>query len=356
MNLSEKLLKDFGKLLKTDKQDGSHSADKTIYGTVTKKTDDKCFVQLDGSDTETPVSYTTDAEVGDRVTVLLKDHKAVITGNISAPVNARAADKYMRFSEEGLRIGIMGSNGRPTGYSILIDGTAYYIKDANDVTVAKFGANIVDLLSGSGSMSVVNQILYLIGLKGSGIRAADSSVTRYRSEVVAKCDPTATDWNTDTNPAVSLQLLYDNRAVHSLLVNNNGIFGDNVPLGKVYEQQYLLTKSTVITTLTSVSVIITLDEPPTGYRWEGISGILIDLGKYVESTPGQGQTVWNNNYYHDDNKYITINSASLYQSTRRVYVAFSSNASNYQYVRLLLICYALPFAGVNTGETKYISF
>ncbi len=59
------------------------SSETTVKGTI--KYDGRMYVQIDGSDQLTPVSTTVNAEDGDRVTVLLKDHTATVTGNLTSP-------------------------------------------------------------------------------------------------------------------------------------------------------------------------------------------------------------------------------------------------------------------------------
>ena len=55
-----------------------------MYGTIFKQAG-STFVQLDGSDLLTPVTSTTVIKDGDRVTVMIKNHTAVVTGNITNP-------------------------------------------------------------------------------------------------------------------------------------------------------------------------------------------------------------------------------------------------------------------------------
>lgn len=56
----------------------------TVYGTIVAYENDK-YVKIDGSDLLTPISSTTDVEDGERVTVMIKNHAAIVTGNISSP-------------------------------------------------------------------------------------------------------------------------------------------------------------------------------------------------------------------------------------------------------------------------------
>lgn len=62
----------------------------TVYGTIVES-DSRQYVRLDGSDLLTPISKTSDIRYGDRVTVLIKNHTAVVTGNLTSP-SARVAE------------------------------------------------------------------------------------------------------------------------------------------------------------------------------------------------------------------------------------------------------------------------
>jgi hypothetical protein len=61
-----------------------------MYGTIVDRNGSTC-VQLDGSDLATPVTSVVDTVVGDRVTVTIKNHTAIVTGNLSSPA-ARTDD------------------------------------------------------------------------------------------------------------------------------------------------------------------------------------------------------------------------------------------------------------------------
>lgn len=87
MELPKKLINEFAKITNdTEKPDN----DTTVYGVISKN-GDSTYVQLDGSDLLTPVSTTTDTQDGDRVTVLIKNHTAIVTGNMTSPA-ARTDD------------------------------------------------------------------------------------------------------------------------------------------------------------------------------------------------------------------------------------------------------------------------
>lgn len=81
MNLSNDLVSKFAKM---NKEDNKKTSETIVYGTAVAY-GDKVYVNLDGSDTVTPVTSTAEVKAGERVTVLLKDHSATILGNISNP-------------------------------------------------------------------------------------------------------------------------------------------------------------------------------------------------------------------------------------------------------------------------------
>lgn len=87
MALSSDLISQFVKITKDETSDKKETI---VYGTVHKE-DSSVFVKIDGSNVYTPVSTTSDTAEGERVIVMIKDHKAVITGNASSP-SARSED------------------------------------------------------------------------------------------------------------------------------------------------------------------------------------------------------------------------------------------------------------------------
>lgn len=87
MSLSSDLISEFVKVTKDDEKPKSETV---VYGT-TVVYEGSTYVKLDGSDLLTPVSTTSATKNGERVTVMIKDHTATITGNMSSP-SARSGD------------------------------------------------------------------------------------------------------------------------------------------------------------------------------------------------------------------------------------------------------------------------
>ena len=87
MSLSSDLISEFVKVTKDDEKPKSETV---VYGT-TVVYEGSTYVKLDGSELLTPVSTTSATKDGERVTVMIKDHTATITGNMSSP-SARSGD------------------------------------------------------------------------------------------------------------------------------------------------------------------------------------------------------------------------------------------------------------------------
>lgn len=99
MNLPKNLISEFVKI--TNSSSSKTSDETTVYGNIVKN-GDVTYVQLDGSDILTPVSTTADTQDGERVTVLIKNHTATVTGNITSPA-ARTGD-VQQLSEDKLDV------------------------------------------------------------------------------------------------------------------------------------------------------------------------------------------------------------------------------------------------------------
>lgn len=80
MALSSDLISQFVQVTKKEKE----NKETTVHGTIVERNGVK-YVKLDGSELLTPISTTADALDGEKVTVMIKDHSAVVTGNLSSP-------------------------------------------------------------------------------------------------------------------------------------------------------------------------------------------------------------------------------------------------------------------------------
>lgn len=111
MSLSSDLISQFAKI--TNDSAGRKKETVIVYGTAVKL-NDSTYVKVDGSEILTPVSSTVDVRAGERVTVMIKNHTATITGNITSPAarlhdvaeSTKTATNFMELSpDRGLIIG-----------------------------------------------------------------------------------------------------------------------------------------------------------------------------------------------------------------------------------------------------------
>lgn len=93
MELSYDIISQFAKVV-NDNKGINKGSETTVYGVVVSDGNGNKYVKLDGSDQLTPLSdnerpsadsTTANANVGDRVSVSIKNHTATVTGNISSP-------------------------------------------------------------------------------------------------------------------------------------------------------------------------------------------------------------------------------------------------------------------------------
>lgn len=86
MALSSDLISQF---VKTTNDTTKKRSETMVHGTIVVETLDdgttKNYVKIDGSSELTPITSTVDISNDDRVTVLIKNHTAIVTGNLTAP-------------------------------------------------------------------------------------------------------------------------------------------------------------------------------------------------------------------------------------------------------------------------------
>lgn len=156
MALSVDLISEFVKATNDKTQEKNESI---AYGTIVEKDGEK-YVMLDGSDLLTPAAMTADALPGERVTVLLKNHKATVTGNISSP-SARVA------SLTGLEIKV----NKKVEKSDLSIGGRNLIRNSKNLVFSNYYFNETDNADVVSS-SVENGVFY--------VRTSDpSAITAY---------------------------------------------------------------------------------------------------------------------------------------------------------------------------------
>ena len=101
MGLSHDIISEFVKITNDNKEKQKEGI---VYATIVQASDGK-YVKIDGSDLLTPTDTTTDIEDGERVTVMIKDHRATVTGNVTAPsASGNRVDKVVETVTEQIGV------------------------------------------------------------------------------------------------------------------------------------------------------------------------------------------------------------------------------------------------------------
>ena len=165
MGLPKELLKQFAKAVKTE----SPKTETIVYGTIAEK-DGVKYLIIDGSEELTPISTTVDMLAGERVTAMIKNHTAIVTGNITSPA-ARTAD--VKTIINGIPTGVaklekgeltLGDlNSEELMYNILIGLSAVYIRNGA-VNIAKFASDIIELANTETDLNIYGRAInYYVG-------------------------------------------------------------------------------------------------------------------------------------------------------------------------------------------------
>ena len=143
LTLSDDILRSFTNSLKPDKV----SSDVTMFGEVKEIiSPQEVAVQLDGSSVRTVATIATACQVSDRVSVLIRDHKAIVTGNLTNP-SSSSESSYIRIRPDGsIVIGRLDDHGDPVGFYVRATDTNYTINTPSGETILNISVNDVTKL------------------------------------------------------------------------------------------------------------------------------------------------------------------------------------------------------------------
>lgn len=183
MALSNDLISQFVKVTKDKTRDKSETI---VYGTVQKSVapNGLNYVKIDGSDMLTPISSTTVVSPNDRVTIMIKNHSAVVTGNLTSPA-ARSSDTIdvSSFSAQTGRIDSLEAiditvQGLLDAHQAEIDSLEadnVTIKGTLDANTADIGTLKADTATISGKVTANEAAIN--NLKAGGITADEVAAT-----------------------------------------------------------------------------------------------------------------------------------------------------------------------------------
>ena len=142
MGLSDQLISQFVRITNDTNKSKQET---TVYGTIAEENGTK-YVKIDGSEILTPISSTTTAEPGDRVTVMIKNHTATVTGNLTNPSvsSSTVADYGNKITEFEIAIGKKADVTELNAQAARIDTlSTEYVTVKDTLTAAS--ADITDL-------------------------------------------------------------------------------------------------------------------------------------------------------------------------------------------------------------------
>lgn len=173
MALSQDLINQFVKL--TDREEKPKEV--TVNGTY-KTINGEEYVQIDGSEIWTPVTSTVEAETGERVKVMIKNHTATVTGNISSP-SARSKsvqDLKDEVDEQGNTIKQLDNTIEQQNNSIIqIDNNIKQVN--NDILQANNAIN--------QQGNIIKQLGNEINQQGDVINSMNNDITANSNEITA---------------------------------------------------------------------------------------------------------------------------------------------------------------------------
>lgn len=199
MALSHEVVSQFAKLVDNQpkKDEGV-----TVKGTY-KIIGDIEYVQLDGSDVLTPVESTVEAKTGERVQVLIKDHFATVTGNISSPAarSKDVKDLADTVDEQGNTIQQMDNTIIQQGNSIIQMNTSI---NQHETTINQHETKINQ--QGDQIVSINNTVI----AQGNSIEANHNAIIAQGNEIDSMNNTITAHGNSITSMNNTLQQ-HDNR-------------------------------------------------------------------------------------------------------------------------------------------------
>lgn len=173
MALSNDIISQFVKITNDKTEEKKESI---VYGTIVVSNSTK-YVKIDGSDLLTPIMATADAQDGDRVTVMIKNHTATVTGNVSSPA-ARTADvkgmgsDYQKLSNKIDQFEILVADKVDTDALNAVTGRIDYLVSDNTVIRQNLTAAQADITNLQSDNVTINNRL----------TAAEADITELKAD------------------------------------------------------------------------------------------------------------------------------------------------------------------------------
>lgn len=295
MQLSDKLIQSFSEVIKSSAPK-EKKQNPTVMGTVTN-TEGGVLVQIDGSTIKTPATTLVGVEVGDRVDVLIQNHRAVITGNRTAPAITRYGKTYTKLTDDGLIVGVLDDNDQPVGGYLLVNPNtgAFQVISPNGDVLASFGTTAAIGTTGDNQVVIQNDGVHLWG---SGLNA---SIARFGTDMI----------NGVPTPIIRLGLMGDMRMKFSptkiQLIDGStnpakiiAEFGNTITLGKDGDYGLEIGGTTINIIDNSTGTAVATYGEKSKFKQLETDNVI------VNGTPGVNARVWVQAYDSSDNMKSSI--------------------------------------------------
>lgn len=303
MDLNSILVSEFAKITNDNKETVNEGA--TVYGTY-RVDGDGAYVQIDGSDTRTPVATTSEARNGDRVTVLIKNHRAIITGNLTDPsTTVKSVEERIETGVGTIQETIDNLKTQLDNQEITLDDYRKAIAEAK-----RMATDYIDFTAGTGlvigSSAISSNVRIYSG--GIDIRDGDKILASYTDDVIYLGNASGTATIDLCNGAGSIGAFDDNGEYKADLLSIKSSANIKLMAGSTVKNTIDLTRTTIRlscgSTTSSSSILMS------GYASTGITlscgDYSINISSGGISIPGYSQTGHAHSQYYESGDNINV--------------------------------------------------
>lgn len=333
MDLNSILISEFAKITNDNKETINEGT--TVYGTY-RVDGNGAYVQIDGSDTRTPVATTSEARNGDRVTVLIKNHRAIITGNLTDPSTT------VKSVEERIATGVGDIQKTIDNLKTQLDNQEITLDEYREaIAEAKREAtDYIDFTAGTGlvigSSAISSNVRIYSG--GIDIRDGDKILASYTDDVISLGKNSSSSMIDMCGGTLKIKAQYEeayrmneteiytiNDLLSLAVVNSNGGYKAGITIGAPFDDQILMIGTLFVNDI--------YDDVAEGSRY--LTERLADsmyLGKY-EAHSHSGSDI-NGGYPTVRSIYLTnpgeASTVALYRSTESGIVGIPRSSRRYK--------------------------
>lgn len=300
MDLNSILVSEFAKITNDNKETVNEGT--TVYGTY-RVDGDGAYVQIDGSDTRTPVATTSEARNGDRVTVLIKNHRAIITGNLTDPsTTVKSVEERIETGVSTIQETIDNLKTQLDNQEITLDDYRKAIAEAK-----RMATDYIGFTAGTGlvigSSSITSNVRIYSG--GIDIRDKDKILASYTDDVIYLGNASGTATIDLCNGAGSIGAFDDNGKYNADLLSIESSANMRLKAGSTIKNTINLTKGGIDLSCGSICSIYMSDYASNGITLS-CGDYSLNISNSGISIPGYSQTGHTHSQYYKSGSNINV--------------------------------------------------